>query len=136
MISLRVVTMMWSFFRELILGKKTLAQAAKTNPGKVVLLVTVVASLITNVHVIPKIVVLADRNIALERSYNKLKEEISKGKPSEESEQPETATLPKPRAVKSSVVTSVEETVESDMDWAYKRMEAIGQREAKETKPK
>jgi len=135
MISLRIATLLWYFFRELLLGKKTLVQAAKTNPGKFLTVVVVVASLLTNVHLLPKIILLADRNIALEKSYKKLQEESVKGHPSEELERAreEIAKLKEEKAsgINAPPPKPPPTTVTDDVAWVKSEYDAMVKRESK-----
>lgn len=54
MIALRLLTMVFPFLRETILGKATMKDAIRYRPKKVVLLVAIMVSFVVNVYLVPK----------------------------------------------------------------------------------
>lgn len=140
MFTLRVATFLWSFLRELLIEKKTLLEAAKTNPGRLFLIAVIFASLMANWHFIPKMFALVEKYAYLEKSYKVLQKESEKGHPSFEEMDKLKEELAEAKDLKcESVATHAPPTnapipkrKESDVQWIRNQLEIIKQRESKD----
>lgn len=142
MFTLRVATFLWSFLRELLIEKKTLLEAAKTNPGRLFLIAVIFASLMANWHFIPKMFALVEKYAYLEKSYKVLQKESEKGHPSFEEMDKLKGELTKakdlkcePAVLPSPPPTSapIPKRKESDVQWIRNQLEVIKQRELKDS---
>ena len=75
MSGLKIISMIFPFIREMILGDKTLLEAIKTNKLKVLLLAAIMASFFLNVTMIPKLIEISNRYVRLHDRYELIEKE-------------------------------------------------------------
>lgn len=140
MLAWRFVTFMWPFLRELVIGKKTIAEAAKSHTGRLILLIFILSSFGLNGWAVPKVIAISKKYLTLEKSYNKLSEESSKQAPSVQEINALKEEIEKLRK-ENSLVENVGKLAvpinkptepEDNVKWARAQMDAIREREAQE----
>lgn len=73
----KLLPFIWPFVKELILGKKTVAEAFKDNKKKVLLIGVIMGSFATNIFVIPKLISMASAHVILQREHEKLQTQFN-----------------------------------------------------------
>ena len=73
----KVLAFLWPFLREMILEKKTLGEALKTNKKKVLLIFVILASLGMNLFFIPKLVQISEDFIKLRQQNTLLQANVT-----------------------------------------------------------
>jgi hypothetical protein len=111
----KILTFLWPFIKELVLGEKTVRQAIKSNRWKLVLTIVICISFVVNLLAVPRLVVMANDYVKLNKKYElqttvikdlndkvtKLEIELKTKPPVPKEEPPSTVTvhgkrLPKP----------------------------------------
>lgn len=75
---LKVLAFLWPFLKELVLGKKTVKQAIKTNKWKVFLLCLISTSFVVNLLAVPRLLAIANDYVKLNKKYEMQVDLISK----------------------------------------------------------
>jgi hypothetical protein len=70
MFEIKILAFLWPFLKEMILGKKTIAESIKTNKKKVGLVFLVVGSLFLNMFTVQKLVIISEEYIKLQKKDN------------------------------------------------------------------
>lgn len=69
----KLLTYIWPFVKELMLGDKTLVEAFKTNKKKVFMTVIIMLSFAINIFIIPKLLTISGQHVILQREHEKLR---------------------------------------------------------------
>lgn len=72
MSAFKLISFLFPFIKEMVLGEKTVRDALKTNKMKVVVLVIIMLSFILNVYFLPKLIRISADYVRLERKYKAL----------------------------------------------------------------
>jgi uncharacterized protein YueI len=65
----KILTFLWPFIKELVLGEKTVRQAIKSNRWKLVLTIVICISFVVNLLAVPRLVVMANDYVKLNKKY-------------------------------------------------------------------
>lgn len=65
----KILTFLWPFIKELVLGEKTVRQAIRSNRWKLVLTIVICISFVVNLLAVPRLVVMANDYVKLNKKY-------------------------------------------------------------------